>query len=307
MATADGGVPASGSIRLAHFSDIHLTTRPLGWALHDLPTKRLTGWFHLRALGRGGQFRLAHEVARALVHEFRERRPDRIVFAGDATALGFASEAAHAARRLHVGDPGLPPGLAVPGNHDYYTRASVLSAAFERDFAPWQSGERVDEVPYPFAQRVGPLWLIGVNSCRANMRPWDASGAVGKAQRDRLRDLLRQLTPGPRVLVTHYPVCLADGRPETRWHGLRDLESTVRLAADGGVGLWLHGHRHRPYVVARPPQAPFPVICCGSASQMGRAGYGEYEIDGRRLTGRRRVYDSGTAAFRESETFELNI
>ena len=63
----------NGAVRLAHFSDIHLTTRPLGWALRDLHTKKLTGWFHLRALGRGRHFRLAHEVAKTLVAEFRER------------------------------------------------------------------------------------------------------------------------------------------------------------------------------------------------------------------------------------------
>src|SRR5829696_7821742 len=138
----------TAGVRLAHFSDIHLTTRPLGWALRDLRSKKLSGWFHLRALGRGRQFRLAHEVARALVNEFRERKPDRLVFSGDATALGFAIEVSHAAKCLHVGADDQPPGLAVPGNHDYYTRASVRSAAFERDFAPWQTGERVDAQIY---------------------------------------------------------------------------------------------------------------------------------------------------------------
>jgi 3',5'-cyclic AMP phosphodiesterase CpdA len=298
---------ADGEVRLAHFSDIHLTTRPLGWALRDLRSKRLTGWFHLRALGRGRQFRQAHDVARALILEFRERKPDLIVFSGDATALGFAAETAHAARWLHVGDAELPPAIAVPGNHDYYTRPSVRSATFEKDFAPWQVGERVGPEPYPFAQRIGPLWLIGVNSCTANVRPWDASGAVGPAQRDRLRDLLKQLSPGPRVLVTHYPVCLADGRPESRFHGLRDLEATVRVAADGGVGLWLHGHRHHAYYLAEPPQAPFPVVCAGSASQLGRAGFGQLTIRGQHLTGRRRVYDAATQTFRDGETFEFDL
>jgi len=32
--------------------------------------------------------------------------------------------------------------LAVPGNHDYCTRAAVQSGHFERYFAPWQDGER---------------------------------------------------------------------------------------------------------------------------------------------------------------------
>jgi 3',5'-cyclic AMP phosphodiesterase CpdA len=297
----------TAGVRLAHFSDIHLTTRPLGWALRDLRSKRLSGWFHLRALGRGRQFRLAHDVARALVAEFRDRRPDRIVFSGDATALGFATEFEHAAKCLHVGDAELPPGLAVPGNHDYYTRAAVRSAAFERDFAAWQTGERVDAEVYPFAQRVGHVWLVAVNSSTPNLRPWDASGAVGPAQRDRLGQLLRQLSPGPRVLVTHYPVCLADGRPEVRWHGLRDLTATVKVAADGGVGVWLHGHRHHPYFLAEPPGVPFPAICGGSASQMGQASYGEYMMTDNRLVARRRVYDQSGGGFRDGESFEVKV
>src|SRR5262245_47841300 len=105
--------PAQPTTRFAHFSDVHLTTQPLGWALRDL-SKRVSGWFHLRALGRGRQFRLAHEIVRALITELGQRRPDRLIFSGDATALGFASECAHAARCLAVADPNLP-GLAVPG------------------------------------------------------------------------------------------------------------------------------------------------------------------------------------------------
>jgi 3',5'-cyclic AMP phosphodiesterase CpdA len=295
------------AVRLAHFSDVHLTTRRLGWALRDLRSKKVSGWFKLRALGRGRQFRLAHDVARALVTEFRNRKPDRLVFSGDATALGFATEFAHAAKCLHVGAADLPPGLAVPGNHDYYTRASVRSGAFERDFAAWQTGTRIDAEHYPFAQQVGPVWLVAVNSAVPNLRPWDASGAVGPAQRDRLRDLLKQLPPGPRVLVTHYPVCHADGTPEGRWHRLRDVAATVAVAADGGVGAWLHGHIHTPFFVANSPAAPFPIICAGSVTQLGRASYGEYEIAGKRLIARRRVYDVETSAFRDGEMFELTL
>jgi hypothetical protein len=183
----------------------------------------------------------------------------------------------------------------------------VRSGAFERDFAPWQTGDRVDSELYPFAQQVGPVWLIAVNSCTPNLRPWDASGAVGPNQRERLRDLLRQLPPGPRVLVTHYPVCLADGRSEARWHGLRDLAETVRVAADGGVGVWLHGHRHHPYFVGKPPQAPFPAICAGSATQIGLESYGEYTLTGRHLVARRRIYDRGSRDFRDGEMFELDL
>src|SRR5947209_1324719 len=286
------------AVRLAHFSDVHVSTRPLGWALRDLRSKRVSGWFNLKALGRGRRFRHAAVVVRALVAELRERRSDHLVFSGDATALGFTRELTHAAKVLHVAG-GLPPGIAVPGNHDYYTHSAVRTGTFEREFAPWQAGERVGDHVYPFAQRVGHVWLIGVNSCTANARFWDASGEVGAAQLERLRELFGRLGPGPRVLVTHYPVCKADGPREVRWHGLRDLDEVMAVAVAGGVSLWLHGHRHLPYFVDRSKATPVPVICAGSATQTGIGGYGEYVIEGTRLRALRRIYSAVEEGFRD--------
>ena len=34
----------------------------------------------------------------------------------------------------------------------------------------------------------------------------------------------------------------------------------IRIAADGGVGLWLHGHIHKPFVLSSREAAPFPII-----------------------------------------------
>src|SRR5262245_42351747 len=204
MATATGD-----SVRFLHFSDIHLTARPRGWPLADLASRRVTGWINWYAFGRAHRFRFADRVAFALIRDIQQRQPDRIVFSGDATFLGFPREVEWATELLRVGDPQLPSGLATPGNHDLYTPAAVQSRAFETRFAQWQKGERVDSNTYPFAQRQGPVWLVAVNSATPSPWPWDASGQVGPAQRERLRDLLRQLSSGPRILVTHYPVKLA--------------------------------------------------------------------------------------------------
>jgi 3',5'-cyclic AMP phosphodiesterase CpdA len=299
--------PEPAPVRLAHLSDVHITTRPLGWRRRDWFSKRVTGYINLRWLGRRYRFRRAEEVLAALVEDMRRRRPDHVIFSGDATNLGFEAEFARAAHLLGVSGDDRLPGLAVPGNHDYYTRAIVAAGVFERHFAPWQSGERVDGERYPFAQRVGPLWLVAVNSCVPNRWSWDASGRVGAAQLRRLEALFDRLGPGLRVLVTHYPVCKASGKREERAHGLRDLAHLIAVAERGGVSLWLHGHRHGPYVHANPPQAPFPVICAGSATQNKRWSYGEYTIAGRRLTGVRRVWDMEEGQFRDAVTFELDL
>jgi 3',5'-cyclic AMP phosphodiesterase CpdA len=294
-------------IRLAHLSDVHITARPLGWRRADWFSKRLTGWLNLALLGRARRFRLAEQVLGVLMTELRQRRPDRVVFSGDATALGFEAEFARAAALLGLSAGEPLPGLAVPGNHDYFTPFCVSSGLFERHFAPWQSGERIDSHTYPFAQRIGDGWLVAVNSSKPNFWPWDASGAVSQDQLERLEALLARLVGGPRILVTHYPVCRACGRNERRTHGLRGLHRLLDVARRGGVSLWLHGHRHGPYHHPQHPYAPFPVICAGSATQHGLWSYNEYTLTGRRLEVVRRVFDLAAGQFCDRTTFELEL
>ncbi len=227
---------------------------------------------------------------------------DHIVFSGDATALGLEAEFRRAAEILGVGDRPIP-GIAVPGNHDYLTRATAASGLFERYFAAWQEGVRIAEHRYPFAQRAGPVWLVGVNAATGNWMPMDASGAVGPVQCERLRQLLAALDPGPRVLVIHYPIRLSSGASEHRYHGLRDLDEVLAVAKAGGVCLWLHGHRHEPYFFDTPTWAPFPTVCAGSGTQGGIWSYNEYTVDATGLRATRRVFDPDARQFRDVQTF----
>ena len=294
------------SIRLVHLSDIHITVPSFRWFFEDWFNKRLPAWLNLRLLGRGRRFDNAERILRALMDELRRQPPDHIVFSGDATALGFEEEIERACALLGLRDSQPLPGIAVPGNHDYCTRRSA-AGLFERHFAAWQQGERVGAEVYPFAQRVGPLWLVAVNSSTPNRWPWDASGGVGHDQLDRLRELLRRLEGGPRILVTHYPVCLPSGKPEHRTHCLRDMADLAEVARAGGISLWLHGHRHDAYVHPQTAWTSFPVICAGSSTQNRHWSYGDYTITGRRLKGVRRVFDLQSGQFREAAAFELQL
>jgi 3',5'-cyclic AMP phosphodiesterase CpdA len=295
-------------VRLAHFSDIHLTAKPLGFKPRDWMTKRFTGWLNVRVLGRGRSFRHAPAVAAALVRAIKERRPDALAFSGDATGLGFESEFIAASHAIGVRDEDMPPAVAVPGNHDYYIHKSVREMLFEQYFAPWQTGHRTDpQQHYPFARRVGDVWLIAANSSKPNRWNWDASGAFGEAQLERLRALCAELDPGVRVLVTHYPLRTATGLIENRIHRLQDHEAALATAIGCGIDLWLHGHIHREFVLKPSPRIPFPVICVGSSTQTNRWAYNEYTIDGRTLRVLTRSYDPAHDAFRDSGSFELDL
>ncbi len=293
------------SLRLAHFSDIHLTATPVRLAALDWMSKRSVGWLNGR-FGRGKHFVDATAIASAMAQELRGRGHDHVIFSGDATALGLRVEYDEV-RRVLKPDEGWPAAIAVPGNHDYYVGRSARRKVFESVFASWQQGERIGDFTYPFAQRVGPIWLIGVNSAGPNVAFWDARGRVGRGQRARLAELLKRLPPGPRIIVTHYPLRLEDGRPETRWRKLRDARPVLDIARAADVRLWVHGHRHGSYV--RPPGdgIPFPLICAGSATQAGLWSYNEYTFADGLLHGRRRFWSAADGRFVDGAAFVLKF
>jgi 3',5'-cyclic AMP phosphodiesterase CpdA len=295
-------------VRLAHFSDVHLTSPNLGWRVRDLLGKRGTGWVNVRLLGRARRFRYANEVVDAMLADFRARAYDHLVFSGDATTMAFDSEMTESARRLGVWDATLPPATAVPGNHDLYTFSVSRRRTFEFAFSAWQQGERADDThTYPFARKVGHVWLIALNSAKPNVLPWDATGRVGEAQLERLKALCGKLDAGPRVVVSHYPLLTRGRRPEARWHRLKDWREARDAAAACGIGLWLNGHKHVWYVLPAGDGQPFPSVCVGSSAQVKLWGYHEYAIDGHRLRGQRRVYDPAARTFADADTFELDL
>jgi len=281
-----------GVVRLAHFSDLHLTTSPLGWRPRDWLTKRLTGWLNARLLPRFFHFRHAQAAVHALIEDLGAADLNHAIFSGDASTLGFEAECRHAADILLVSTM---PGLAIPGNHDYYTPEAEHSGTFERAFAPWQRGLRIDDATYPFAQQVGHIWLIGLNSSRGHRLPWDASGYVDRPQLERLVELAKRLDDGPRILVTHYPVLRECGQRETGHHGLANLDEVLEAARSARISAWLHGHRHKAYCLSGV--LPFPVICAGSATDSSCWSYHQYEIVGRDLRIRRRVYRPASGRF----------
>src|SRR5262245_26474652 len=103
-------VAATGTVRLAHISDVHLRM-PARWHVRDFFTKRVTGWLNLRLTGRGQRFAAAAHVLARFVEDVQQRQTTAILFSGDATALGFEEELAATARILRVGDSGAIPGI----------------------------------------------------------------------------------------------------------------------------------------------------------------------------------------------------
>src|SRR5262249_14027420 len=105
----------------------------------------------------------------------------------------------------------------------------------------------------------------------------------------------------------HYPILTKKLKPEPFSRRLRDWKRVRDVAAECGISLWLHGHRHHWYILPKSDVMPFPSICAGSSTQTNRWGYHEYTIDGWHLHGVRRVYDPKEQQFREVETFDMEL
>lgn len=305
----EGRIQEIPMLRLIHFSDIHLFQPQARWKARDYLSKRMTGYFNNRYLPRSKGFKQAAQVLRQLVADAYARSPDLVIFSGDATTLGVEEEFTLASQILQVSDAATPPALAVPGNHDYYTTHSVKHGFFEKHFAPWQQGERVDQHIYPFAKIVGDVFVVGVNSCQRNRWSWDSTGRVGLDQLVRVEALLSSEAARNRIkiLVTHYPIALADGKPESRNRHLRDLKDLLRVAVQYDVQLWLHGHRHQAYVVQPLPDRPIAALCVGSGTMHDHWSYGEYLLEGTALTVKQYTYQPATSRFALTQEQQLQL
>jgi 3',5'-cyclic AMP phosphodiesterase CpdA len=270
--------------------------------------KRVAGWLNMQWLFRSELFDLATTVVQALVRDVLQRRPEVILLCGDVACLGFEEEFAAAAEMLRPLLENIP-GVAVPGNHDHYVPDSVQSGAFERHFAPWQRGLRVEQTAYPFALPLDELVLLAANSAHPTVWPWDTRGQIGAQQMKGLQDLLAlaELRSRPCCLVTHYPLLRADGSPESYFRRLMDAEALAELLARHHVLAWFHGHRHHPYVLAPDVQRGFALVCSGSATQRHVWSYFELEWRDHTLAVQRRAYWLPTNEFVEVEHKEISL
>ena len=245
--------PRLAMIRLAHLSDIHITTPALPWQLGRLVHQALSRLAQLSLPGTETSLSARRRRAARPGGRSRRRRT-RIASCFRAMPRPWALPRSSAGRRAAAGGrsarsagaggAGQPRLLHARGRRLGLVRASTSPLAGRHR----ASTGRSIRSPSGWAR----LWLIGVNSCTGNRWPWDAGGSVGPEQRERLRRLLEQLEPGPA-----HPRDALSGGPG-QWPARSGARTAcaiwpelVDVAARGGVCLWLHGHRHGSYALAR--------------------------------------------------------
>ena len=287
------------SLRILHFSDVHLPFPPGAFRTPEmLHPKRLVALanFYLR---RGSKYAAAVQKLHGL-NEFLRREPvDYVLFTGDSLNFGLEREFAVAAPRLAETLALARRGsLAVPGNHDLYTPASLLH--HRKHFAPFFHSDlpgTATPTGYPLVRWMGDdAVAVAFNSSRPNFNFWNSSGRVPAIELDALKNLLdRPDVAGRRhvFLMSHYPFDEAGF-----FHGLRNSRALLKILHGRENLVLLHGHNHRPYTYFLPGSAT-PLYCAGSLSKAGGESFWLFDLFGGSLNARRGVWRNARFAIAE--------
>jgi 3',5'-cyclic AMP phosphodiesterase CpdA len=261
---------------LAHLSDPHLAPLPRP-RRGELIGKRVTGYINWR---RKRRFLHDPAVLARIVADLKGQAPDHVAVTGDIANIALASEFPRG--RDWLESLGAPADVSfVPGNHDIYVREAAAIAL--RQWGAPMSGDD-GAVGFPYVRRRGPLALIGL-STGVPTAPFLATGWLGTRQLAALATLLHDLKAEGlfRVILIHHPPVSEAPRHKR----LLDAAVLLRVIAEHGAELLLHGHDHRRMLnrLRGPDGGKVPAVGVPSAS--GAPGHGKdaaaynlYRIEG---------------------------
>ena len=278
-------------MRLAHFSDIHVTAGPTE-SVRSFFGKRLTATFNHYVGGRRKRFVEGDLRIQRLLEDIESQRVDHALCTGDVTMTSLEEEFARFAELFghRLQEP--ERWTVLPGNHDRYTRSAVRTRRFERYVG--KVGSPTGDFPFVKELPDG-VTLVGLDVSRA-CSLIDSSGLCGPRQLNATRALLADPSLAEHFVIValHYPLLDPDGSEHRRRHGIRDWRALLDVLSsdDAHVDLVVHGHVHDHYVVHSHERT---FVCAGSATDLRHAGYNVYEIDVEKRTWKieRRVW-SGT-------------
>lgn len=259
-------------MKLAHFSDIHITHFPLSGGL---ALKRFAAIASYTLMGRGAHFTGSDQRIARLLEDVDAQGADHALCTGDLTGVSTSAEFEKVASLFGARLQQPARFTVIPGNHDRYVGSAA--GLFERHFATVSEQGR-----FPFVKHLADgVTIVALDVARPTS-VIDSSGLCGPAQRERLLAILTDAGLRDRfvVLALHYGLLRAEGQRDRRNHGLRDDLELLALIdrPDVSLDLVVHGHMHRPYVVRSKART---LINAGSATDLHvpGCGYHLYEID----------------------------
>lgn len=258
-------------MKLAHFSDIHVTRFPLSGTF---ALKRLAAVASYSLAGRGKHFVGSDQRIAALLAHVEAQGVDHALCTGDLTGVTTEEELSRVAELFGPRLAQPDRWSVIPGNHDRYVPGAA--GLFEHHFARLCEG-----ASFPAVKHLpSGVTLVLLDSARPTSLI-DSSGLLGEAQRSKALSILTDPSLKDRFVVValHYGLLRMTGKRDSRSHGLRDDVEFMNLLDrdDVTVDLVLHGHLHRPFTIKTKRRH---IINAGSATDLHmRCGYNVYDVD----------------------------
>ena len=175
------------------------------------------------------------KVVQSLKAAIQNIAPDLVIVSGDFTQIGNTAEFQMAADFIQT----LPcPVFSIPGNHD--VSRFNLWQRFTRPFKKYREYINTNLDP---VYETDQLLVAGVNSARRALPHWNwANGAVGQAQRDRLKKIFSPEETRWTLCTLHHPIHKFENMPldVTVFGG----KKTMQLIQNLKIDLVLTGHVH---------------------------------------------------------------
>lgn len=283
-------------MRLAHFSDIHVTQR-VSRAVRDgeMSGKRMFGALNYYLGGRRRHFSEVDARIATLLEDVDAQSADHVLCTGDVTQMSFAEELDRCAALFGPRLSQPERFTVLPGNHDRYIRIAAEERWFERRMGALAPSA------YPTAKRIADRVTLVLLDVSRPCTMLDSSGLCGDRQLREARAILTDASLADQFVIVglHYAILRENGRPDRPSHGIRDWKPLLELldAPDTRADLVLHGHIHRQYQVK---SARITHVCAGSATDLfGACGYNLYDLDVERrtFTTTRRTWDPVRRAY----------
>lgn len=289
-------------MKFVHFGDLHVWSQFFAWRELQYP-KRWLGPINLR-LKRHKRFPPAYRLP--AIDAIIKEETDIAIYTGDFTSFSLREEFVMASALFErifekVGDG----FIAIPGNHDRYTEASVRKGHLE-DYLTFLPKERVFT-----KQLAARITVVGVDhSYPCLLR---SNGIVKDEVHAQLVETMERMKKTNQIVILmgHYPFVTPPEHPETWEHKLIGEEKMLELVQSFKPKLYLHGHKHVRWSV-RPESCP-DTLCLNSGSigmmsddPQKQAGYLTWNMDDRgeisKLTAK--VYDGSSEWVPHELTFQ---
>ncbi len=243
--------------RIAQLSDFHFTH--VTWNPFKLFPKRFFGQMNW-LLSRNKNF--AFSNLQDLPSLFSKMNIDLVVLGGDFTTSSLHQEFSLAKTFIETLNL---PWIAIPGNHDQYTRRSFIQKRYYRYFKNKNAAFYSLEKDGIEAHRIAPhWWLIALDTTHATKLS-SSQGFFSEKQENTLEELFNAIPQNDSIiLLNHYPF-FQHGSPKHCLMRGEALESLIKEHSN--IVLYLHGHTHQ-HIMADLQKSNLPILLdAGSCTQ----------------------------------------